>query len=157
MVLAAAGLAVSGCADTDERSGSLPPSTNAPAADLAPSQTTADTIAAPALPPPCDPALLELGAATGPDGGLVVRIENRGDERCEVDLAASPIVDPAMEPDVWLDAGAVGELLVAVERTSCPEPAPVDAIGLVVSGEPLAVAIDPIEACTLVLTALYPL
>ena len=129
-----------------------------PASVLAPSQTTPDTIAAPELPPPCDPSVLRFSApAPLADGALTIRIENVGTVRCEATLDESPIVDESMEPDVWLDAGGAGELMVAVDATSCPAPGPVESIGLIVNGAAVAVVVEPIEACTITLIALYPL
>lgn len=127
------------------------------APELAPSQTTPDTVAAPGLPPPCDPAQLDHTAGTPlVDGGLTIRIDNRGAQRCEAGYGESPIIGDDMEPDVWLEPGGAGEMAVAVDVTSCDDPAPIDTIGLVMNGEPVAVAVDRFEACTLALTALYP-
>lgn len=129
-----------------------------PASVLAASQTTPDTIAAPDLPPPCDPSVLRFSSPSPlADGALAIRIENVGAVRCEATLDESPIVDESMEPDVWLDAGGAGELLVAVDAASCAAPGPVESIGLIVNGAPVAVVVEPIEACTITLIALYPL
>lgn len=142
----------------DAAPSSVAPTAPAPASVLAPSQTTPDTIAAPELPPPCDPSVLRFSSPSPlADGALAIRIENVGTVRCEATLDESPIVDESMEPDVWLDAGGAGELLVAVDATSCAAPGPVESIGLIVNGAPVAVVVEPIEACTITLTALYPL
>lgn len=128
-----------------------------PSRELAPSQTTPDTVAAPSAPPPCAVDALRFTAASPlVDDGLVVQIENTGAAQCLADLASSPLVDPLMEPDVWLDPGELAEVTVAVDTASCSAPAPVHSLGLVVNGTPLAVEIEPIDACTLTLTALYP-
>jgi hypothetical protein len=133
-------------------------STAPPASVLAPSQTTPDTIAAPELPPPCDPSVLRFSSpAPLADGALAIRIENVGTVRCEATFDESPIVDQSMEPDVWLDAGGAGELIAAVDATSCAAPGPVESIGLIVNGAAVAVVVEPFDACTIVLTALYPL
>lgn len=157
------GFAVAGCGGGDEPvsvvGASTPTTTGAPtvAAELAPSQTTPGTVDAPDLPPPCTADQLEYSASSPlADGGLVLRVTNTGAEWCEAGFGASPIISPGMEPDVWLDPGAAGEMSVAVESTSCDAPAPVDSVGLVMNGEPVAVPVDPIEACTLSLIALYP-
>jgi hypothetical protein len=103
------------------------------------------------------PPLRFSSSAPLADGALAIRIENVGTVRCEATLDESPIVDESMEPDVWLDAGGAGELLVEVDATSCPTPGPVESIGLIVNGAPVAVVVEPFEACTITLTALYPL
>lgn len=127
------------------------------ATELAPSQTSASTIAAPELPPPCTVEQLAFAQGTSDEPGvLFVDIVNTGDEWCEANLSASVAVAPEMEPDVWIDPGAVAQLRVELDTASCDAAAPVDTIGLDVNGEPVAVAIDRVEVCALALAALYP-
>jgi hypothetical protein len=127
----------------------LPPVASTPA-------TAAATTSPPLLPPPCDPAVLAFVSSTPVGDELIITISNRGGKRCEANLSRSPGVDPRMEPDVWLDAGASAELVVAIDSRICVAPLDVDTIDLVVNGEPLAVAVAPMQVCILSLTALYP-
>ena len=114
------------------------------------------TTTPPLLPPPCDPAALAFVSSPPAGDELIITITNRGGERCEANLSRSPGVDPLMEPDVWLDAGASAELVVAIDSRICVAPLDVDAIDLVVNGEPLDVGVAPMRVCILSLTALYP-
>jgi hypothetical protein len=96
------------------------PGTQAPepaaAADLAPSQTAASTVAAPDVPPPCD-----------------------------LDVSQSEVADPAMEPDVWLAPGATGELTVVDTAPGCTEPDIDPWVELVANGTPVVVPLDTVE------------
>ncbi len=128
------------------------------ATDLAPSQASVSTIAAPELPPPCRSDQLEFERAESGEAGVVlIDIANTGGTWCEADLSASVGAAPDMEPDVWIDPGAVAQLRVELDTTSCTATAPVDTIGLDVNGEPVAVPIDRVDVCAAALTALYPL
>ena len=141
------------------RDGGAAPATSAVplASDLAASQTSASTIAAPDLPPPCTVDQLAFAqGASDEDGVLVVEITNTGGEWCEANLSGSVGVAAEMEPDVWIDPGAVALLRVEVDTTSCDAPAPVDTLGLDVNGEPVPVAIGALDVCALALAALYP-
>ena len=149
-------LVLAGCAGSDDAS---PASTARPVStELAPSQTAASTVAAPDLPPPCTTGQLTFapGASDEP-GVLLVDITNTGDEWCEANLSRSVAVAPEMEPDVWIDPGAVAQLRVELDTTTCDAPAPVDTIGLDVNGEPVPVGIGRVDVCALALAALYPL
>lgn len=132
------------------------------AADLHPSQATASTVAEPVGPPPCDPRLLTWSTAipSDPDTVLVVRVVNTGDVECEVDLSESAIADPTMEPDVWLEPGATGEVLIADRDPGCAQPAVEPVVSLTVNAAPVDVVVDdPAIApwCELSAVAVYAL
>jgi hypothetical protein len=155
-------MAVAACGGSDDAAPATtratPATTGVPvAADLAPSQTAASTIAAPELPPPCtvEQLVFAPGASDEP-GVLLVDITNTGDAWCEANLSASVAVAPEMEPDVWIDPGAVARLRVELDDATCDATTFVDTIGLDVNGTPVAVPIDPIDVCSLSLAALYP-
>jgi hypothetical protein len=122
-----------------------------------PDRTAVSTVVAPELPPLCGVDELTF-AVVAPDevDVLLIEIANAGPARCEANLSASVGADADMEPDVWLEAAASAELRVELDTTSCDAPAPVDTIGLDMNGEPVAVAIERVDVCSLALTALYP-
>lgn len=146
-----------------------------PSDDLAPSQLAAPTVPPPETPPPCDPSVLAIWTAQVmvADGlaDAVLRVRNDGSSWCEVDVSASPSVDPEMEPDVWLDPGGWADLVIGESGAGddCAEPgamrtARLDANGAafdvetaVVSCEPRLVAFYPNvisdEPCDLVTAA----
>lgn len=152
----AALVVLAGCAGSD---GAAPVTTAQPvSSELAPSQTAASTVAAPELPPPCTVEQLTFVEGVSDEPGvLFVDITNTGDEWCEANLSRSVAVAPEMEPDVWIDPGAVAQLRVELDTESCDASAPVDTIGLDVNGEPVAVGIERVDVCALALAALYPL
>jgi hypothetical protein len=153
----ALGFAVAACGGDDEDTATAA-ATTPQTADLAPSQTTPSTVAAPDLPPPCTLEQLTFASRTADEPGvLLVDIANTAEVWCEANLGASVGVTDGMEPDVWIDPGAIGQLRVEIDTTSCDAPAPVDTLGLDVNGEPVPVPIDPIDVCAVALTALYPL
>jgi hypothetical protein len=127
------------------------PGTQAPepaaAADLAPSQTAASTVAAPDVPPPCDLDDLHWVAEppTRADALFVVRVRNAGEIECELDVSQSEVADPAMEPDVWLAPGATGELTVVDTAPGCTEPDIDPWVELVANGTPVVVPLDTVE------------
>ena len=136
------------------------PSEPTAASDLAPSQTAASTVAAPDVPPPCDVDDLRWVAEppTGADALFVVRMRNTGEIECELDVSESEIADPAMEPDVWLAPGAIGELTVVDTAPGCTEPSIDPSVELVANGTPVVVPLDTLElapTCRLTAIAIY--
>lgn len=131
-----------------------------PARELAPSQVTAVTAAPPDTPPPCDADELTLWTAqvmvVGEFADAVVRVRNDGASWCEVDVAGSPSVDPAMEPDVWLDPGEWADLVVGPPDGDCAAPAAVTLAQLDVNGEQVVVPTAAVVPCGWRLTAFYP-
>jgi hypothetical protein len=131
-----------------------------PTDDLAPSQLTAPTVPPPDVPPPCDPATLTIWTAQVLAGGgwadAVLRVRNDGDEWCEVDVAGSPSVDPAMEPDVWLDPGAWADLVLGSPEGDCAAPAAIRLAEIDVNGAKVVVETAAVVPCGWRLTAFYP-
>lgn len=131
-----------------------------PARELAPSQLTAVTATPPDTPPPCDADDVTLWTAqvvvVGEFADAVVRVRNDGAAWCEVDVAGSPSVDPAMEPDVWLDPGAWADLVVGPPDGDCASPATISLAPLDVNGEQVVVPTAAIVPCGWRLTAFYP-
>lgn len=131
----------------------------APATDLAPSQISAATVPEPESPPPCEEGALDIATAPEQAGELgvaaVIAIVNQADRECEVDVFASPLADPLMEPDVWLGPGGRAELLLEDVAAGCEQPGPIDEVVLIVNGETVSVPISPVSACQPMLTAIY--
>jgi hypothetical protein len=131
-----------------------------PAEELAPSQLSSPTAPPPDTPPPCDPADLSLWTARvevrDHEADAVVRVRNDGAVWCEVDVSASPSVDPLMEPDVWLEPGAWADLLVGPGRDPCADPAIVTAVDVDVNGTPVVVPTAAVVRCGWQLVAFYP-
>jgi hypothetical protein len=132
----------------------------AAASDLAPSQTTASTVAAPDVPPPCELDDLQWVAdpATDDDALFLIRVRNAGSVECELDVSQSEIADPAMEPDVWLAPGAIGELTVVDAAPGCIDPEIDPSVQLVANGRPVAVMLDLVDLapwCQLSAVAVY--
>jgi hypothetical protein len=132
------------------------------ATDLAPSQISAATVPEPTGVATCDVADLSFESLAGVGGvadddvtAAVIRVRNAGPVRCEVNLAASPLADPLMEPDVWIEAGGQGELLVEHDGSACDAPSPVAALELRVNGSAVDVPITVASTCGLRLTAVY--
>jgi hypothetical protein len=112
-----------GCSSEDAGEG-RPSETSAPR--LAPSQITADTVAPPPVPDPCDPdelawwtAAVEADDAEPQSLTAVIRVENRGETWCEVDIAESPHFAPEVEPDVWLEPGGLASVAFGPDGTGC--------------------------------------
>ncbi len=157
------GMLLASCAASDRVATPATPVTTllpVPASSLAASQVVASTVARPETPAPCDPGQLAFATTVGaadPATVAVITIVNQGPVWCEVDVFESRDVDPLMEPDVWLDPGAAAELVVSDGEPGCSDPSTSTAIELVVNGEPIVVATDPLVACARLLTAIYPL
>lgn len=136
------------------------PAASATAAELAPSQITAETMPTPELPPPCEIANLALWTAqviVGADSAdAVIRIRNDGDVWCEVNVSQSPNIDPLMEPDVWLDPGGWADLIVGQTGDECLSPAPVTLVEIDINGVKVVVSSAMIATCGWRLTAIYP-
>lgn len=136
------------------------PDNSGPADDLAPSQITASTIATPDTPGQCDLADLEFWTSQVVVGDqsadAVIRVRNMGDVWCEPDISASPLIDPAIEPDVWLDPGGWADLVVGQSGQECFNPGLVSLAQLDVSGEAVVVPTAAIAMCGWRLTAFFP-
>ena len=106
------------------RAGATDGRTTVTAAELAPSQVTASTVAQPDTPPPC--GLEDLAwwtaqvARVGRSGTATLRVRNDGATWCEVDIGSSPGVSAEIEPNVWLEPGEWADLLVGSSATGCP-------------------------------------
>jgi hypothetical protein len=126
---------------------------------LAPSQTSASTAPPPATPPPCGADDVELWtAATRPGASTVdavVRMRNVGDSWCEADIGRSPLLDPAIEPDVWLQPGDTADLVVGQAVEPCDDPALVTAVQVGI-GDTSVVVPSALVTCGWWLTAFYP-
>jgi hypothetical protein len=166
VVLAAGAVAaLAGCASAEHGGGTVPVPTPTPVpsggVELAPSQTGADTVAPPDTPDPCRLDDLELWTArvvvgTG-SADAVIRVRNAGREWCEVDVSGSPVIDPAIEPDVWLDPGGWADLVVGQRDDGpCAGPEVVATAAVVVGGETVDVPTAAVAACSWWLTAFYP-
>jgi hypothetical protein len=129
------------------------------ATDLAPSQISAATVPEPESPPPCEAGALDIAPvpdlAAGSDVAAVIAIVNAADVECEVDVFASPLADPLMEPDVWLGAGAAAEVLIEDVAPGCEQPPPIDELVLIVNGATVTVPLTAVSACQPMLTAIY--
>ena len=128
--------------------------------DLAPSQVTASTVAAPDTPGPCDLVDLEFWTsqviAAEQTADAVIRVRNVGDVWCEPDISESPLIDPAIEPDVWLDPGGWADLVVGQSGKKCLDPTLVTAAEIDVSGEAVVVPTAAVATCGWRLTAFFP-
>ena len=152
-------VATAGCSGDTSSVGTTVPHTG-PADDLAPSQLTAATAAPPETPPPCDPGALTIWTAqvhVGDDwADAVLRLRNDGDVWCEVDVAGSPSIDPAMEPDVWLDPGAWADLVLGPSDGDCGAPAIVDLAQIDLNGASAVVETAAVVPCGWRLTSFFP-
>lgn len=133
--------------------------TTVTAAELAPSQVTASTVARPETPPPCDPTDLVWWTAQvahlGTSGTATLRVRNDGASWCEVDIASSPGVSPEVEPNVWLEPGEWADLLVGSSGAGCPAEV-VREVELVVGGSTaIAVPTGVVVECDVALVAFY--
>lgn len=135
------------------------PDVSTVASELAPSQITASTGPPPATPPPCGADDVELWTAAVRPGvstvDAVVRMRNVGDSWCEADIGRSPRLDPAIEPDVWLQPGDTADLVVGQAVDPCDEPALVTAVQVGV-GDTSVVVPSALVTCGWWLTAFYP-
>jgi hypothetical protein len=133
--------------------------TDITAAELAPSQVTASTVARPHTPPPCDPGDLVWWTAqvvhVGASGTATLRVRNDGERWCEVDIGSSPGVSPEVESNVWLEPGEWADLLVGSAATGCPAEV-VREIDLVLGGATsIAVPTGMVVECGVALMAFY--
>ena len=126
---------------------------------LAPSQIAASTVARPDTLAPCDPDDLAWWTAQampiGADSSsAVVRVRNEGAVACEVDIAGSPTLGDDSEPNVWLEPGEWGELLVGTDTDRC-SPTVFDEVEVVVETVPVVVPSIGVAACAPALLAFY--
>jgi len=137
------------------------PADTGPADDLAPSQITASTVAAPATPDPCAIADLEFWTAQVSVGegsaDSVIRVRNIGDVWCENDISASPASDPDIEADLWLDPGGWADLVVGQSGDGCLDPEIVSLVEIDVHGEVVVVPTSAVASCGWRLTAFFPI
>lgn len=126
---------------------------------LAPSQITASTAPPPATPPPCAADDVELWTAAIRPGvtttDAVVRMRNVSDSWCEPDVGRSPRLDPAIEPDVWLQPGGTADLVVGQAVDPCDAPALATAVQVGI-GDTSVVVPSALVTCGWWLTAFYP-
>lgn len=133
-----------------------------PSDDLAPSQITASTVPPPDTPPPCEPAALSLWTAqvrfVDETAEAVIRVRNDTADRCEVDVFDSPLVDPAIEPDVWLHGGEWADLVVGADLRGGVDCATANVVTLAlldVNGEDVVVPTAAVVPCSWWLNAFY--
>ena len=159
VVVAMGVVATAGCSGDASSGGTTVPHTG-PTDDLAPSQLTASTAAPPDTPPPCDPDVLTIWTAQVIPGDgwadAVLRVRNDGEVWCEVDVAGSPSIDPAMEPDVWLDPGAWADLVLGPPDGDCDASATVGLAQIDVNGAPVVVETAAVVPCGWRLTSFFP-
>lgn len=144
-------LAACGAGDGD---GTAPTTTNR----LAPSQIAASTVARPETPPPCDPDDLvwwtAQAAAVGTTSTAVVRVRNDGSTWCEVDITGSPTLSEQSEPNVWLEPGEWGDLVVGSVDERC-SPTVFTTIEVLVGDVPTEVSSVGVAACEPALLAFF--
>lgn len=144
-------LALAACGGGDEAA----PSTTQ---RLAPSQIAASTVARPETPPPCDPVDLVWWTAQATSAGTtstaIVRVRNDGDTWCEIDIAGSPTLSVEAEPNVWLEPGEWGDLVVGSDDDRC-SPTVFDTVEVVVSHVIVEVPSIGVAACEPSLLAFY--
>ena len=125
---------------------------------LAPSQIAASTVVRPETPPPCDPADLvwwtAQAASAGTTSTAIVRVRNDGEVWCEVDIAGSPTLSVEAEPNVWLEPGEWGDLVVGSDDDRC-SPTVFDTVEVVVSHVIIEVPSIGVAACEPSLLAFY--
>lgn len=145
------------CAAGPQEDATPPPDTG-PSDNLAPSQLTAETVLPPETPPPCELDAIALWTAQvrPSDGSAVVRVRNDGDRWCEVDVRNSPLVDPMMEPDVWLEPGEWADLVVGATSDDCADRAVVRLAQLDVNGATAVVETAAVVTCGWHFSAFYP-
>jgi hypothetical protein len=127
---------------------------------LAPSQISAETAPPPAAPPPCDAAELAFWTARVVVGSgaadAVIRVRNDGAIRCEADISRSPSIDPAIEPDVWLEPGGWADLVLGQTGEGCDDPEAVTSVEIDVGESLVTVPTAALATCGAWLTAFYP-
>jgi hypothetical protein len=174
--IAVAGLvvfAMASCSGTDGAAGtepSVPPATlpladralddpdvTTVASDLAPSQTGESTVPEPTSPDPCRGDDVEMWTArVAPSADTaVIRMRNVSDAWCEPDIGRSPLLDPAIEPDVWLLPAGSADLVVGPDGSECAEPAIIDRVQVGVGTDSVVVP-TALVTCGWWLTAFYP-
>ncbi len=136
------------------------PEHTGPTDDLAPSQITGSTVAAPDTPDPCALADLEFWTAQVLVGDqsvdAVIRVRNVGDLWCESDIGGSPLIDPEIEPDVWFEPGGWADLVVGQSGEGCRQRAIVSLAEIDVHGEVVVVPTSAVASCGWRLTAFFP-
>lgn len=148
-----------GCGDAGR---GAPSATATPGAatDLAPSQVAASTVPDPATPLLCDVDDLRLWTAqvllAEETADAVIRIANAGETRCEVHVSESPLADPLMEPDVWLEPGGWADLVLGQSGRECFAPEALDQVEVVVNDVSVSVATAAVVTCGASLVAFYP-
>lgn len=127
------------------------------ATDLAPSQTADSTVPEPPTPDACGADAVEMWTAqVAADGSTaVIRMRNDSDRWCDVDIGRSPRIDPAIEPDVWLQPGETADLVVGPSTSDCAEPDVVDRVQVAVLDDSVLVP-TVLVTCGWWLTAIYP-
>jgi hypothetical protein len=141
---------------SDESGGS--PTTPPPATDLAPSQLTASTVAAPLAPGLCDPGRVRIEVVV-PEPGVgqpdqIVELVNDDDRECDVDISATEDASPLMEPSVRLQPGAQGHVWVE-GRDACDEPVEDPVLVLDVNGQARDVDVTFETSCGVEVTAFF--
>ncbi len=133
------------------------PDVTSVATDLAPSQTGGSTVAEPPSPDPCRARDVEMWTAqVGPAADTaVIRMRNVSDTWCEPDIGRSPLLDPAIEPDVWLLPDGTADLVVGPDGSECADPQVVDRVQVGI-GEESALVPSALVTCGWWLTAFYP-
>ena len=137
----------------------IDPDHTGPASQLAPSQLTASTVPAPALPGPCPLAELDMWTAQVSIGDgtadAVIRIHNLGEVVCEVDIAGSALLDAEIEPNVWIDPGGWADLVVGQSGRTCRSPELVTLADFDIHGDAVVVPTAAVVSCGWELTALF--
>lgn len=135
------------------------------ATDLARSQIGASTVPEPPTPGPCPLDALALWTARvepSADGvapstvDAVIRVRNVGAEWCEPDIGRSPLLDPAVEPDVWLRPGDEADLRVGQQSADCGDPTVVSLVQVAIGDESTVVP-SAVVTCGWWLNAFAPL
>lgn len=130
------------------------------ATDLAPSQISASTVAEPSTPPPCAASDLQVWTARVERAersvDAVLRMRNDGDGWCEADVGRSPLLDPSIEPDVWLLPGGEADLHVGQRAEDCAEPTFVPTVQIGIGTESVLVP-SFVVSCGWWLDAFVPL
>lgn len=127
------------------------------ATDLAPSQATGSTVPEPPAPDRCGADEVEMWTAqVAADGSTaVIRMRNASDTWCDFDIGRSPRIDPAIEPDVWLQPDETADLVVGPSTSECTAPDVVDRIQVAIVDESVLVP-TALVTCGWWLSALYP-
>ena len=127
------------------------------ATDLAPSQTADSTVPEPPTPDACGADAVEMWTAqVAADGSTAaIRVRNVSDRWCDVDIGRTPRIDPAIEPDVWLQPGETADLVVGPSTGDCADPEAVDRVQVAVLDDSVLVP-TVLVTCGWWLTALYP-